>query len=308
MWFLIALASAFMLGFYDVFKKKSLQGNAVIPVLFFITLVCSLLFLPFILLSASGTVGIGSELYIPMGTLENHKYVIIKALIVLSSWICGYYAIKHLPLTIAGPINATRPVLTLIGAFAIYGDKLNAWQWAGVILSVLSFFLLSRSGKKEGLNFFHNGWVMLLVLAALLGASSGLYDKYLMSPTEQGGLGMNKLFVQGWYNIYQCLLMLLVLCMVWLPSRGKSDKFVWRNSIILISLFLTAADLCYFYALSFPDALISIVSMVRRGSVIVSFFFGALIFHEKNLRSKTFDLLLVILGMICLCIGTFQLS
>ena len=303
MWFLIALASAFMLGFYDVFKKKSLQGNAVIPVLFINTLVCSLLFLPLILLSALGAVDTESALFVPTASWEIHKYVIIKALIVLSSWICGYYAIKHLPLTIAGPINATRPVLTLIGAFAIYGDKLNAWQWAGVILSILSFFLLSRSGRKEGLNFFHNGWIMLLVLAALLGASSGLYDKYLMSPTEHGGLGMDKLFVQGWYNIYQCLLMLVVLLMVWFPRR-KGDKFVWRNSIILISLFLTAADLCYFYALSFPDALISIVSMVRRGSVIVSFFFGALIFREKNLRSKTVDLLLVILGMICLCIGT----
>lgn len=299
------MASAFMLGLYDVSKKKSLQGNAVIPVLFVNTLVCSALFLPFIVFSVSGLLERGSLAYIPTGTWEMHKYVLLKALIVLSSWVCGYYAIKHLPLTIAGPINATRPVITLLGAFLIFGDRLNGWQWAGVLLAVVSFFLLSRSGKKEGLDFFHNGWIALLVAAALLGAASGLYDKYLMSPVSHGGMGMDRLFVQAWYNIYQCLMMFVVMALAWFPRRKSGgDTFVWRNSIILISLFLTAADLLYFYALSFPDALVSIVSMVRRGSVVVSFMVGAWVFREKNLRSKAYDLVLVVLGMICLCIGT----
>ena len=50
--------------------------------------------------------------------------------------------------------------------------------------------------------------------------------------------------------------------------------------------------------------MISIVSMVRRGSVAVSFLFGALFFHEKNLKSKVLDLALVLLGMVCLYIGS----
>ena len=45
-------------------------------------------------------------------------------------------------------------------------------------------------------------------------------------------------------------------------------------------------------------AMISIVSMIRRGSVIVSFLFGAAIFHEKNLKAKFVDLLLVLLSYI----------
>ena len=50
--------------------------------------------------------------------------------------------------------------------------------------------------------------------------------------------------------------------------------------------------------------MISIVSMIRRGSVIISFLAGAIFFKEKNLKAKAFDLLLVLLGMVCLYIGT----
>lgn len=99
-------------------------------------------------------------------------------------------------------------------------------------------------------------------------------------------------------------MMLIVLLIVWVPLRGRSTPFRWRWSIVFISLFLTAADLAYFYALSLPGALVSVVSMVRRSSVIVSFIFGAIIFSERNLKSKVLDLLLVLLGMVCIWIGT----
>lgn len=99
-------------------------------------------------------------------------------------------------------------------------------------------------------------------------------------------------------------MMTIVMLFIWLPTRKQTTPFVWRWSILFISLFLTAADMAYFYALSCPGAMIAIVSMVRRGSVIVSFLFGAMIFKEKNLRSKAIDLLFVLLGMACLFIGS----
>ena len=46
MWLSLAFLSAFLLGCYEVCKKKSLDNNAVIPVLFLNTCFCSLLFLP----------------------------------------------------------------------------------------------------------------------------------------------------------------------------------------------------------------------------------------------------------------------
>lgn len=304
MWLIMAFCSAALLGFYDVSKKKALQDNAVLPVLFFNTVICSLIFLPFIVLSSATTVLDGTTFYVEPSTWAEQRYIILKACIVLSSWVFGYFAMKNLPITIVGPINATRPVMVLVGAMLVFGERLNLWQWAGVLLAIVSLFLLSRSGKKEGVDFGHNRWILCLIAAAVLGAVSGLYDKYLMASPENGGVGLSRMVVQSWYNIYQLCLMGCAILAIWYPIRKKTTPFRWRWSIILISVFLSIADFVYFYALSLPGAMISIVSMVRRGSVVVSFFCGAMLFKEKNLTSKMIDMLFVILGMIFLYIGS----
>ncbi len=304
MWLVLAFLSATLLGFYDSFKKKSLLDNAVIPVLFLNTVFSSLIFLPFIVLSAQGTLPNDSAFHVASGGWEIHKYIILKSIIVLSSWIFGYFGMKHLPLTIVGPINATRPVMVLVGALLVFGESLNVWQWIGVSMAIASFFLLSRSGKKEGIDFEHNRWIWFIVLAAVLGAISGLYDKYLMASPANGGVGIDRMAVQSWYNIYQMAMMGLMMLILWWPTHKHTTPFRWDWSIIGISLFLSAADFAYFYALSLPGAMISIVSMIRRGSVIVSFLFGGLVFHERNLRAKAIDMALVLLGMIFLYIGS----
>ena len=299
MWLLLAFCSAALLGFYDVFKKKSLSNNAVLPVLALNTLFSSIIFIPFILLSHFAPQMLQDSIfYVPdSGGWEVHKFILLKSFIVLSSWAFGYFGMKHLPLTIVGPINATRPVMTLVGAMLIFGERLNLYQWIGVFMAVISFFMLSRSGKKEGIDFKHDRWIWFVVLAAVLGAVSGLYDKYLMGR-------FNNMQVQAWYNIYQLFMMGGVLMFLWWPKRKTSTPFRWDWCIILISVFLSAADFVYFYALSMEDSMISIVSMVCRGSVVVSFLFDAMMFHEKNLKSKAIDLLLVLIGMFFLYLGS----
>ena len=304
MWLILAFMSAALLGCYDSFKKEALRENAVLPVLFLNTLFSSLIFLPFIILSATTHTLDDTVFFVASGGWDEHKYVLLKALIVLSSWVLGYFGMKHLPLTIVGPINATRPVMVLVGALLVFGERLNGWQWAGVALAILSFLMLSRSGKKEGIDFKHDHWIWMIVGAAALGAISGLYDKYLMAPVESGGVGLNRMLVQSWYNIYQCFMMLAMLLLLWWPKHKETTPFRWHWSIIFVSLFLSTADFMYFYSLSLPNAMISIVSMIRRGSVVVSFLFGAAFFHEKNLRAKAVDLALVLLGMIFLAIGS----
>jgi drug/metabolite transporter (DMT)-like permease len=304
MWIILAFLSAFLLGFYDVFKKKSLNGNAVIPVLLLNTLISSLIFLPLILLSACNIISSGTLFHVESYCWEKHLFIMMKSIIVLCSWIFGYFGIKNLPITIVGPINATRPVMVLIGALLLFGERLNLWQWSGVMIAMLGLFLLSHSGKKEGINFSNNKWIVFVFLSNILGAISGLYDKYLMASPENGGIGLEKLTVQSWFNIYQLLLMTIILFVLWWPKRKSTTPFEWRWSIILISLFLSAADFVYFYSLSIDGAMISIVSMIRRGSVVVSFLCGAFLFKEKNLMSKIIDLGLVILSMIFLFVGS----
>jgi len=285
-WILLAFLSASLLGFYDVFKKQSLKENAVIPVLLLNTLFSSLIFVPFIWLSHTGQIAEGSMFFCQ------------------ESWLLAYFGLKHLPLTIVGPINATRPVMVLVGAMIIFAERLNLWQWLGVLVALIGIELLKHTSKKEGINWFKDKWIYFVFLANVLGAISGLYDKYLMASPANGGVGLNKMAVQGWYNIYQFFMMAAMLILLWWPTRKKTTPFHWHWSIPLISIFLSMADFVYFYALGLDGAMISVVSMVRRGSVIVSFLCGALIFHEKNLKAKAFDLLLVLLSMLLLYIGS----
>lgn len=297
MWAVLAFISAALLGCYDFFKKISLRENSVLAVLLLNTLFSTLIFAPFIILSHVGAITEGA-LYVPPADGHTHLLLILKAVIVLSSWLCGYIGIKHLPITIVSPIQATRPVMVLLGALLIFGEKLNGYQWAGVLTAIASFFLLSRSGKREGIDFSHNRWIFFVVMAALLGAVSALYDKFLMRTLQP-------ILVQSWFNLYQCILMsLIVLVMNMLSPAQRKRKFMWRWSIPMISVFLAAADFCYFSALAQEDALIAVVSMIRRGSVVVAFAFGAIVLHEKNLRNKALDLLLILIGLFLLYLGS----
>ena len=287
MWWLLAFVSAALLGCYDSAKKVSLGGNAVIPVLFLNTVLSALIFSPFLF-----TTGFGGW--------EVQKYILLKSALVLSSWMAGYFAMKHLPLTIVGPVNATRPVLVLLGAIFLFGERLNLLQWIGVGLAVAAYLLLRASGRKEGIGT-GDKWLLCLILAVILGAASGLYDKYLMSPEH---LGLDRKQVLSWYTLYQAGMMAVVTAFLWYPVRKKTTPFRWKWAIPLISIFLCGADYVYMEALSQPDALIAVVSMIRRGSVLVSFAIGALILKEKNLKSKALDLGLLLLSMVFLYFGS----
>lgn len=299
MWVVAALLSALLLGMYDVAKKRSLSGNAVVVVLLLNTLFSTILFAP-IILDAEFGFGIfdGTVLASTHGDIGDHALVMLKAAITLSSWLCGYYAIKHLPLTIVGPVNATRPVVVLVGALLLFGERLNAWQWGGVLLTIVSLYLLSRAGSKESIDFRRNRHVWALFAAMLLGAVSGLYDKFIIANCE-----LHPLFVQSWFGLYQLIMMAVIAIVIWVPRRAN-EPFRWMWTIPLISLFVSLADFCYYHALDNPDAMIAVVSMIRRGSVIVTFLCGAFLFGERNLKTKALDLLLILIGMVLLCIGS----
>ena len=286
-WWLLAFCSAALLGGYDSFKKISLKDNAVVPVLLINTVLSAVIFSPFLFTTGWGGWAV-------------QKFILLKSALVLSSWMAGYFAMKNLPLTIVGPINATRPVLVLLGAIFIFDEHLNALQWGGVILAMVAYFLMRLSGHREGIKP-GNKWLVCLILAVILGAASGLYDKFLMSPER---LGLDRSQVLAWYTLYQAGMMALVLVFLWLPVRRRTTPFRWDWSIPFISIFLCGADYLYMQALSQPDALIAVVSMIRRGSVLVSFAIGAFILKEKNIRSKALDLVLLLASMVLLYLGS----
>lgn len=298
MWLFLSFASAFFLGWYDVFKKISLQENAVIPVLFLNVLTCCLIFLPLLIVSHVAPHILSGTLFeMPAVPLKQHGYLLLKACIVLISWLFTYFSMKHLPITITGPIKASQPVFTLLGALCIYGERLNFYQWVGVLLALCSFYMISLAGKKEGLSFAHNRWVFFIFMAVITGAVSGLYDKFLMTRFD-------KMTVQVWYNYYQLLLMSLIMAFLWYPTRHKTTPFHWKRTIPMVAVTLTVADFLYFYALTDSASMIAIVSMIRRSSVVVSFIVGVILLRERNIKTKLVDLFLVLLGMFFIYLGS----
>lgn len=299
MWLLFGLLSAIFLGCYDISKKRALIHNAVIPVLCFSVVGCALLLAPTWILSSLGFRAMtDSVFYVPSVNVRTHVFIFIKSVIVLLSWLFAYGSMKHLPLTIVAPVNATRPAWTLLGAMLIFAERLSPWQWVGVVLILFSFMMFSLLGRKEGISFVHNKWIYCLLVATLLGAVSGLYDKFLMSQFP-------RMAVQAYYVLYQAVMMLVVWGM-WRRKESLKVPFRWTPAVVAISVFLVLSDFVYFYALSLPDALISVLSSVRRAGVIVPFLYGVVVLHDRNPRLKALCLLGVLAGIACLLYATFR--
>lgn len=286
------MMSALMLGIYDVFKKKSLSDNAVIPVLAISIFFSFLLLLPLLIGSQfSGAEESLGLFYVPQIDPAKHLQIFIKSAIVLCAWICAYFGMKHIPITIFSPIRATQPIWVVLVAVILFDERLSAIQGIAIALTLICFFAFSQVGKKEGVSWKSNKWIWLVIAATIFGSASGLYDKYLMK------IGCPRMAVQVYATMYQSILMLVVMFVMWYPHRHKSTPFQWRWTILGISVFLMLADFVYYLALSDENAYISIVSTIRRSGAIVPFVYGAIVLKEKNIKTKSILLCGVILGV-----------
>jgi bacterial/archaeal transporter family protein len=298
MWGIFAIITAVLLGIYDVVKKVSLNNNAVLPTLLFSVTTSALIFTPVIIGSRYYPDFFDSiYLYARPLTLHEHWLVFIKSVLVVSSWILAFFAVKNLPLTIVTPIRATAPFWTLLGALFIFSERPNLMQSIGLAITITFFFLFSTTGKLEGINFRKNKWVFFIIGATLLGSASALYDKFIIRAVD-------RVAVQAWFSVYQVVIMLPVTAIAWYPQRKKYTPFQWKWSIPFIGIFLVLSDYFYFYAVSYPDALISVISAIRRSGVVVAFSFGALFFKEKNIAKKTIFLAGIIAGVIILALAS----
>jgi transporter family protein len=298
MWGLLGIATAILLGIYDIFKKTSLNHNAVLPVLLISVSTSALIFIPVIAGSWFYPDFFKSiNLYVPRISFIDHVQIFVKSVIVLSSWILAFFAIKHLPLTIVSPIRATAPLWTLIGALIIFSEKLNVFQWIGLLITLIFFFLFSTTGKLEGINFTKNKWIFLIIGATLLGSGSSLWDKYIIREID-------RFSVQTWSGIYQLLILLPIVAFLWYPYRKKTTPFQWRWTIPFIGIFLVLSDFFYFYALSYPESLISVLSGIRRSGVVIPFIFAAIFFKENNIRKKGLYLAGIITGVVLMTMGS----
>ena len=308
-WVILAFLSALCLGFYDISKKVALRDNSVVDVLTASVLVSSgILVVPLLLSRFAPEMTEATMFYVPEMDLEGHLMTILKSAIVLSSWLCAYVALKHLPISIVSPWQATRPMWTLIGALLIFGERLNSWQWIGVVLAIGSIFVFSFFNRPAGVSPRKSlrglakqpeaRYYVALAFAIIIGACSGLYDKYIMRLYDHNA-------VQVYYTLYQAVMM-LVFCYIHHrrhPSdRGFHITNIWP--VALISIFLVLSDNVYMLALQDPDSMIAIVSTIRRGGTVIGFGYGLIFLKEKDPIKKILCMAGIVTGLICLAIGS----
>ncbi|MGB0417102.1 MAG: EamA family transporter [Coraliomargarita sp.] len=292
-WVLLSIASALLLGLYDLAKKHALKENAVLPVLFFGILTSGLVWFPFIVWSGLSPDSYPIRLFrVDTIGASAHLLLFLKSALVASSWIFGYFALKHLPLSIASPIRATSPLWTILLAVLLMGEQPNLWQWLGIGIVLAAFYAFSFVGKLEGIHFTRDKWVGFMIAATLIGACSAIYDKFLLQH-----IGLHAATVQAWFSVYLVVVM-LPFYLLWRNGAWRRSVFHWRWSIPLIGLLLLAADFLYFTAISQEDALISVISPIRRAAVIVSFAGGILLHKEQNLRPKALCISVLLVGII----------
>lgn len=293
-WLYLSILSALLLGVYDLFKKLAVQNNAVLPVLFLSICAGAAVWLPFMIWS-----GVSPEtlphpfLRVDPLTGREHLLILAKAVVVVTSWICGFNGIKHLPMSVAGPIRASAPLWTVLFAVLVFHESPNVRQWSGVALILVSFFAFSLVGKKEGIHFHRDRGVWWMVGAMLLGAASALYDKFLLQ-----NAGLSPSTVQAWFSTDMAIVLLPAV--VFRHFRKSGPPFHWHWAIPAIGLTLLAADILYFTAVAQPGALISVISPVRRSAVIISLLIGVIGFRERHFRAKAVCVLGIIAGVLLL--------
>ena len=297
-WMLLSICSAVFLGFYEIAKKASLKENAVPPVLFFNVLTAAGLWTPLILFSQF------FPAVIPAGFLRvepltgtGHFLLFLKSLIAGSSWIFASFALKHLPMSIAAPIRASSPFWTITIAVLFLSERPDLWQWVGISIILISFYVFSLVGRKEGIHFHRNRWVGFMVIATLLGACSALYDKYLLQNCQ-----MHAATVQAWFSVYLVLLMTPLVTHWYLKGR-VATPFHWRWSIPMIAVLLLISDFLYFTAIESPGGLISVISPLRRTSIVIAFIAGIRIYGEKNPLPKAICILSMLVGVCVLSLS-----
>jgi transporter family protein len=285
-WMMWAVLSAVFLGLYDVAKKLAVQENAVLPVLFGCSAVGLLLLSPLaVTASLAPAFAARHGLAMPALSAAAHGLVFAKALLVTLSWVLTYFALKHLPISLASPIRASAPLFTLLGAIVLFAERPTPRQWLGIAVILLAYWVFSLIGRTEGIRFRKDPWVWSLFLGTLVGAASGLYDKHLLQ-----GAKLPPLTMQFWFTAYNTLIQGLVVAFLWWPRRARNTPFRFRSAIVAVAALLLLADALYFHCLSMEGALVGVVSPLRRTNVVLSFAVGAVVFGEKNRGRKALAL------------------
>ena len=274
LWILFIVIYSLLKGSREGMKKAALKKSSSTEILFFYTLVGLVLVLPF-----SKEAFSLAPLYI--------FYAFLKALVVCTAWIFAFAAIKNMSVSLYGVMDLSRMVFsTALGVFAL-GEAFTVNKAIGVSLVILGLLLVNLKKSTSG-----KGMSLTVLIAALLNcffnAVSGTMDKVLMQYMESSQL-------QFWFMFFMTVIYGIVI----LIRREKiSIKCLKTNFWIpLMSLSLIVGDKLLFEANKSPLSEVTLMTVIKQSSVLVTVLTGWLVFKEKNILYKLMCTGIVLTGI-----------
>lgn len=275
-WLWMVIISGILLGFWDITKKQAFKKNSIVSVLAFYSLFC-FIFVSFEFSNAINLTG------------DKILVIFIKTIIIFLSWVLGFTAIKHLPISIVTPFDTVNPLFTIIFGIVILGESLGLLQGVGILIMLVSYYFIGKVGSKEITNVFKNKYFYFMIGSAILSAVSAIIDKIALRSINPGQM-------QFWFCLFMSIFNMAVLLYTKLKSENKISIKLDYN-IPLMSLLLIIADRIYFNAVNIPSSQISVIIPLRKISIFISVIVGGLIFKEENLKQKFWCICLLILGI-----------
>lgn len=282
MWVWLVLLYGILKGVREIVKKKALEKNSTIEVLFLYTLLAFLFVIP----DAKHAMGLEMKYYF---------YIALKSFVIFLAWIFSFRAIKKMPISLYGVLDLSRVLFATALGVIILQEHLGMWQIAGLILVSCGLLLLKYNPgmfRKDHTSDVGQVDVKIVIMAfasCLFNAVSGLLDKILMKDISSSQL-------QFWYLLF---LMLMYLCFI-LVTRTKvhMGSVVKNYWIWILSILIVIADRALFLANGMDGSRVTVMTLLKQSGCVVTILAGRFLFHEKNTGHKLVCAAIIILGIV----------
>lgn len=283
MWIVLVLIYGILKGVRDIAKKKALKLNGVVEVLFIYTLLAFLFTVP-----TSGNV---------MGVPAKEMLLTaFKSFIIFIAFLCSFYAIEKMPVSLYGVIDLSRMMFAMILGVTVLHETLKVTQIIALVLVATGLMLLKYKPRavRTGAVAVERVATYIYVLAfvsTFLNAVSGMLDKILM-----GGGNITSGQLQFWYMFY----MVIYYGIYVLITRTKINfKSVLKNPYMwTISILFVIADRCLFIANGYGASRVTVMTLLKQVCCIVTIVGGKIIFKEKNTLQRFICAAIIIAGIV----------
>lgn len=283
LWIFLVLLYGILKGAREILKKKALEKNSTIEVLFVYTLLSFLIVLP----DAGNAAGMELRFYF---------YIAAKSFVIFLAWMCSFKAIRKMPISLYGVLDLSRVMFaTLLGVIVLH-EVLSGYQVVGLLFVSAGLLLLKyrpRRGRRaeteqaaQGVGFVY---VVMAFASCMLNALSGLLDKILMRDISSAQL-------QFWYMLFLVLFYLLYILLTRTPVDLKSavrNRWVWMLSILFV-----IADRALFIANGMPGSRITVMTLLKQAGCVVTILAGKYLFREKDTTHKMVCAVIIIAGIV----------